>query len=435
MVELEHDRVTGPVRVEYMALGALLRAPRNPKNHDIGLIDQSFSRFGYVEPIAINEKTGRIVAGHGRLDTLQQKKANGKRPPERIVERDDDWYVPVIRGVEFDSDTDAESYLISSNRSTILGGWKDPELAILLSDLAAQDGGLDGVGFDRDDLDDLLRRIGDSGSVTQDDEDATLERAEELRIKWKTEQGQIWEAGPHQIYCGDCRKVPYIFFDGKRFRLIWTDPPYGVAYASKNQFLNKSDRGNRIQKEIAGDHMTAEETGNLFRDAMIVARNHCEPGAAAYITVPGGPLYKQFIDSFEESGFVFKHGLVWVKNQFVIGMSDYHHRFEPILYGWLPDGAHYFVNDRTQDDVFEVDKPRVNDLHPTTKPVELVAKMVQNSTRSGDLVYDPFAGSGTTLVAGHQLNRIVYAVEKDPLYVAVAIERLANLGLTPRLSD
>jgi DNA modification methylase len=408
MVESEYDRVTGPVRVEYMPLCALLRAPRNPKNHDISLIDESFSRFGCVEPLVINEKTSRIVAGHGRLDTLLQQKANGEKPPDRVVERDGEWYVPVIRGIEFDSDADAEAYLITSNQSTILGGWKVPELAILLSDLATQDGGLNGVGFDRDDLDDLLRRIGDSGSVTQDDEHATLEKAEELRIKWGAALDQIWEVGPHWIYCGDCRKVPYVFFDGKKIRLIWTDPPYGVAYANKNQFLNKSDRGNRIQKEIADDHMTAEETGNLFRDAMIVARNHCEPGAAAYITVPGGPLYKQFIDSFEESGFVFKHGLVWVKNQFVIGMSDYHHRFEPILYGWLPDGAHYFVNDRTQDDVFEVDKPHVSADHPTQKPVELVGRMIANSTRLGDVVYDPFAGSGTTLVAGHQLNRIVY---------------------------
>ncbi|MGD0289934.1 MAG: DNA methyltransferase [Candidatus Binataceae bacterium] len=433
MMQFEDDRVTGPVRVVYTKLGSLLRAPRNPKNHDIELIHQSFSRFGYVEPIAIDEKTGRIVAGHGRLDTLQQQKANGEKPPERIVERDGDWYVPVLRGIEFDSDTDAEAYLIASNQTTIAGGWEKAELTKLLSDLASQDGGLDGVGFDREDLDDFLRRIGGSGSVIQDDENATLEKAEELRIKWGTALDQIWEVGPHRIYCGDCRKVPYVFFDGKKIRLIWTDPPYGVAYANKNQFLNKSDRGNRIQKEIAGDHMTAEETGKLFRDAMIVARNHCEPGAAAYITVPGGPLYKQFIESFEESGFVFKHGLVWIKHQFVIGMSDYHHRFEPILYGWLPDGPHYFVNDRTQDDVFEVDKPHVNADHPTQKPVELVGRMIANSTRHADIVYDPFTGSGTTLVAGHQLNRIVYAVEKDPLYVAVAIERLANLGLTPRL--
>jgi DNA modification methylase len=132
-------------------------------------------------------------------------------------------------------------------------------------------------------------------------------------------------------------------------------------------------------------------------------------------------------------GFVFKHGLVWVKNQFVIGMSDYHYRHEPILYGWLPNGAHYFTPDRAQSSVFEVDKPHVSDLHPTTKPVELVARMVANSSRRDDVVYDPFCGSGTTLVACEQLGRVGYGVEIDPGYVAVTLERLAGMRLKPEL--
>src|SRR5260370_31312905 len=122
MMEFEDDGVTGAVGVEYMPLGAFLSAPRNPKNHDISVIDESYSRFGAVEPIVINEKTARTVAGHGRLDTLQQKKARGEKPPDRIVERDGEWYVPVVRGIEFDSDADAEAYLITSTQSTILGG-------------------------------------------------------------------------------------------------------------------------------------------------------------------------------------------------------------------------------------------------------------------------------------------------------------------------
>jgi len=115
--------------------------------------------------------------------------------------------------------------------------------------------------------------------------------------------------------------------------------------------------------------------------------------------------------------------LTWVKHHFVIGMADYHHRYEPILYGWLPDAAHYFTDDRTQDDVFEFDKPQTSEFHPTTKPVELVARMILNSSRGGEVVYDPFCGSGSTLLAAHQLGRIGYGVDISSEYLAVALER------------
>ena len=269
------------------------------------------------------------------------------------------------------------------------------------------------------------------------DPEPRIDKADELRSKWGTEAGQAWQIGPHRLLCGDCRDratVGRLWADGgPKLRLVWTDPPYGVDYAAKNAYLNRSDRGNRIQVPIENDNLTAGETGILFKKALEVAKGFAEPGAACYATVPGGPLLIFFIQAFQSSGFEFRHQLVWVKHQFVIGMADYHHRFEPILYGWLPNGAHFFVEDRTQDDVFEVEKPHVSDQHPTTKPVELVARMVSNNSRRGELVYDPFCGSGTTLLAAHQLGRIGYGVEIDPRYVAVTLERLATLGLQPEL--
>jgi DNA modification methylase len=173
----------------------------------------------------------------------------------------------------------------------------------------------------------------------------------------------------------------------------------------------------------------------MFKQALAVARQFAEPGAACYATVPSGPLLFYFFQAFTAAGFTFHAQLTWVKHHFVIGMADYHHRYEPILYGWLPDAAHYFVDDRSQDDVFEVDKPHISDLHPTTKPVELVARMVANSSRRGETVYDPFCGSGTTLVACEQLGRIGYGVEISAEYVAVALERLSTLRLEPKLID
>ena len=215
--------------------------------------------------------------------------------------------------------------------------------------------------------------------------------------------------------------------------MIWTDPPYGVNYAGKNAYLNRSDRGNRIQVPIENDKLTAGETGFLFKAALSVAKEWAQAGATVYATVPSGPLLIYFVQALTAAGFTFRAQLSWVKQHFVIGMADYHHRYEPILYGWLPDGAHYFIEDRRQDDVFEIDKPHVNDLHPTTKPVELIARMVRNSSREGELVYDPFCGSGSTLLAAHQLKRIGYGVEIDPGYLAVTLERLSLLGLKPEL--
>ena len=171
----------------------------------------------------------------------------------------------------------------------------------------------------------------------------------------------------------------WLWPEGARFRMVWTDPPYGVDYAGKNKYLNRGDRGNRIQKDIKNDQLSPDDCQKLFATALIQAAAAGAPGAVCYATVTSGPLLVRFIAGFNEGGFDFRHLLVWVKNQFVIGMSDYQYRHEPILYGWLPNGPHYFVKDRSQTTVFEVDKPHVSDMHPTTKPVALIVGMVNNS--------------------------------------------------------
>jgi DNA modification methylase len=282
---------------------------------------------------------------------------------------------------------------------------------------------------------DRLWEILHPGEVSE--AEVSPDQADELRRKWATEPGQLWLIDRHRIICGDCRGpavVARLWADGgPPFRTIWTDPPYGVDYASKNAYLNRTDRGNRIQKPIANDH--AGDADALFGRALELAREWALEGAGCYATVPAGPRLPAFIDALNKSGFTFRQSLVWVKQQFVIGMSDYHHRHELVLYGWLGNGPHYFTEDRTQDSVFEVDRPRVSDLHPTTKPVELIARMIANSSRPGEVIYDPFSGSGSTLVAAHQLGRIGYGCEIDAGYLAVTLERLSLLGLKPQLVD
>jgi hypothetical protein len=151
------------------------------------------------------------------------------------------------------------------------------------------------------------------------DPEVRLERAAELQAKWGTGAGQLWLIGPHRLLCGDSSEQADVgrlwANSGRKCRLVWTDPPYGVGYADKNKFLNRGDRGNRIQKEIANDHMSAEETERLFAAALAAVVPFCEAGAAIYATAPAGPLYTRFVAALEAAGFSFKHGLVWVKNQ------------------------------------------------------------------------------------------------------------------------
>jgi DNA modification methylase len=296
----------------------------------------------------------------------------------------------------------------------------DPAVRALLNELRAQEELL------RTKLDDLA------------DPEPQVDKAEALRCKWGTETGQVWQAGPHRLVCGDSRDtgtIQRLWDNGQKFRMVWCDPPYGIDYAGKNELLNRTDRGNRIQKPIVNDALGPEAVTALFRDALRQSLVFAAPGAACYATVPSGTLLPLFIAAFDDSGFSFKRLLVWVKQHFVIGMSDYQQRHEPVLYGWREDGPHFFISDRCQSSVFEVDKPRVNDLHPTIKPIPLIARMIANSSRPGEIVYDPFCGSGSTIVAAAQLKRVGYGCEVDPGYVAVELERLVSLGLKPELID
>ena len=399
----------------------LLPNPKNWRRHpkeQAAALRALLNEIGYADALLARElPDGRLmlIDGHLRADTTKQA------------------IVPVL---VLDDVTEEEADKILATL--------DPLAAMARTDEERMQELLAKLQFESPALGPLLERLAGEqgwqaiGLPEIRDPLVQLDRAAELQAKWGTEAGQFWQIGPHRLLSGDSREKAAVgrlwAHGGPKCRLVWTDPPYGIGYAHKNQFLNKGDRGNRIQKEIANDHMTADETEAMFAAALAAVVPFCEPGAAIYATVPAGPLYTRFIAALEAGGFSFKHGLVWVKNQFVIGMSDYHYRHEPVLYGWLENGSHYFLADRTQDSIFEIDKPHVSDLHPTCKPVELIARMIANSSRPSEVVYDPFCGSGSTILAAHQLGRIGYGCEIDPGYVAVTLERLATLGLRPKLA-
>ena len=351
---------------------------------------------------------------------------------------DGEWLIPVIRGTEFESEEEAEGYLVADNRSVELGGWDETVLSQVLADFAAHDA-LEGTGFDGDDLDALLRDLGMFGEPPEDP-GAQIDRADELQAKWQVERGQIWDipslsvsGKSHRVMCGDSMSEGDVerLFGNDCAEMVWTDPPYGVSYGEKNRYLQSIGPADRLLGDIEGDTNSPEETGELVTSALSRFAAHAQPGAVAYLAAPAGPLHSRFIRAMDESGFEYRHQLIWLKNQLVFGRCDYMYKHEPILYGWLQNGAHYFEPITNNCTVFEFPRPRASKLHPTEKPVELVAAMIQNSSHRAGVVADAFLGSGTTMVAAEQTGRICYGMEISEKYVAVTLERMADMGLAP----
>ena len=217
-----------------------------------------------------------------------------------------------------------------------------------------------------------------------------------------------------------------------RADLLWSDPPYGVSYVGKGT-----------------DALTIENDAQS-PEALLVFLTACfsaadtlalKPGAAWYLCHPAGGIALQFRLAVDAVGWVYRQGLVWLKDSMVLGRSDYHYRHEPIIFGYKPGsgrrgrGGEGWQGGNSETSVFEVDRPKVNELHPTMKPIELVARMVRNSSPLGGLVYEPFSGSGSTMLACESTGRLCRAIELDPKYVAVALERMTEAGFTPRRID
>lgn len=421
--------VNGQIRVEYVPLSDIRKWKRNPKQHADEQIQESFNRFGYTMPILLDERSGELVAGHGRLDNLQRRKDEGDHPPERIQTRDDgEWLVPVLRGVSFANGMEAAAYAIADNRLTELGGWDNAELARLLSMIEDETpAGLVGVGFTENEIEELLSIEDESGAGEDrngllEDENTQIPEVQEVAV---TKFGDVWICGDHRVMCGDSTNSAHVeaLCDGRRMNLLLTDPPYGVSYAEKNEFLNARGKGNGCQAPIENDSMTPDKTKALWDAMFASAFDVMADDASYYVTGPqGGDFLLLLLQlSLRDSGLILKHMLIWAKNNHVLGRCDYHYKHEPILYGWKK--THRWYGDHSQTSLIEVPKPQRSDLHPTMKPVELFARLASNSTKLGDAVLDICLGSGTTLIACEQLGRRCYGMELSPHYVDVAMRR------------
>lgn len=413
------------LRIEYVALADLKRHPRNPKDHDIGAISRSVNRFGFTAPVIIDERTGYLAAGHGRIDTLAQLKAQGKEPPANVQADGDEWLVPVVRGVAFNSDAEIEAYLVADNRLTILGGWNEPELAGLLQDLAAQDTALlEATGYDGDDLQALLDELTPPEPAA--DPGAQIDRAEELQAEWQVERGQVWAIpskagkGEHRLMCGDSTNAEDVarLMGGAKPFLMVTDPPYGVEYDAdwRNDALGA---GNRAIGKVTNDDQVDWGTAFSLSPSAVVYCWHADLHAS------------NVEQSLARVGFETRAQIIWSKPHFVIGRGHYSTRHEPCWYSVRGGNTANWIGDTNEQTVWEISlDERAQGGHSTQKPVECMARPIRN--HSGD-VYDPFTGSGTTLVACEQTGRIGFGMEVEPRYCAVTLERLKQMGLTPRL--
>lgn len=248
-----------------------------------------------------------------------------------------------------------------------------------------------------------------------EDEEAIPDKPEDP----KTKPGDLWILGPHRLLCGDSLRPDLVnrVTEGKLVHAVFTDPPYGVSYVP----IGGESKHKKIENDDLDEKKLAQFLTNAFKIWPLVE------GGTFYVCSPPGNLETVFRLCLGDAGFQIRQCIVWVKDQFVMGRQDYHWRHESILYGWKDGKAHYFVDDRTQDTVWEVPRPKKSEEHPTMKPLELVARAMKNSTRKGQVIFDGFGGSGTTLIAAHTLGRACRTIEFDPGYCDVILTRWSEL--------
>ena len=391
------------MKYKNVAVSDLIEYVNNARTHSaeqINKIAASMGEFGVIAPVIVDQDN-HILAGHGRLMAAKKLKLDE---------------VPCL-AVEHLSDAQKKAYILADNRIQLDSEWDKDLLQIEMESLSEMDFDLELTGFDDIEINDLLQLDQMEGMCDADD-------VPELQEETVSKKGDVWLCGDSRVMCGDSTSIDDVekLLNGRTIDLIFSDPPYGVSYADKNKFLNKLDKGNRIQKEIQNDHMSTEETAQLWSDVFSLWSQYLSDYSCYYIAAPLGIDLLMMMRMMQENGFPLKHTLVWNKNNHVLGRADYHYKHEPIFYGWSKRHKFFGRGDH-KNTVWDIPKPLKNDLHPTMKPVALVENCVLNSSESNQIVSDMFLGSGTTLIAAEKNNRICYGMELDEHYCDVIVRR------------
>lgn len=380
----------------------LIPYARNSRTHNdeqVAQIVASIKEFGFTNPILIGADDV-IIAGHGRLLAAQRM---GLKE------------VPIVRLPHL-TETQRRALVIADNKIALNAGWDEEMLALEMKELGDLDFDLDLLGFSLDELKEL-DAFGESEPSGDTDEDEVPEVPEEA----VTKSGDMWILGEHRLLCGDTTMVDDLkkLMADDTADMIFTDPPYNVNYGAtmKDSLRYHAGTlgGRKIMNDNLGDGFAQFLTDSLSNLMMFNK-------GAAYVCMSSSELHTLY-SSFVVAGGKWSTFIIWAKNTFTLGRADYQRQYEPILYGWSADKKHYWCGDRDQSDVWEYNKPVRNDLHPTMKPVELVERAINNSSKVGDIVLDGFGGSGSTLIAAEKTRRKARLMELDPKFCDVIVRR------------
>ena len=377
---------------QLVSISKLVPYVNNARTHSpeqINKLRASLREFGFINPVIIDREFG-IIAGHGRVMAARE---------EGIAE------VPCVF-VDHLTEAQKKAYSLADNRMAMDAGWDEELLRVEIEALQGADFDVGLTGFDDKEIADLFKT--DSGKVEDDDFDLTaaLEKASFV------EEGDVWVVGKHRLICGDATNPDHVakLMDGKRANLILTDPPYGVSFKSKSGLT------------IKNDSMKNEEFYEFLKSAFVNMAAHLEPGGSAYV-FHADTEGLNFRQAFIDAGFHLAGCCIWVKDSLVLGRSDYQWQHEPVLYGFLKNGKHTWYSDRKQTTIWNFKKPKRNENHPTSKPLDLLSYPLGNSSQENAIVVDTFGGSGSTLMACEAMNRICYTMELDPKYASVILRR------------
>lgn len=379
--------------MQLVQLEKLVPYINNARTHSpeqIKKLRSSLREFGFINPVIIDRDYG-VIAGHGRI--LAAKEENMKE-------------VPCVFADHL-NEAQKKAYIIADNRMAMDAGWDEELLRIEIESLQTESFDIGLTGFDEKEIADLFSDRKEA-EIEEDDFDLTkaLEKAAFV------ERGDIWRVGRHTLMCGDAtsKEDVDLLMGEKKANLILTDPPYGVSF--------KSSSGLTIQNDSIKD----EEFYIFLLQAFSCMASHLEQGGSGYIfhaDTEGLHFRKAFIDA----GFHLAGVCIWVKNALVLGRSDYQWQHEPVLYGFLKNGKHSWYSDRKQTTIWNFDKPKRNENHPTSKPLDLLSYPIRNSSQENAIVLDTFGGSGSTLMACEKTNRICYTMELDEKYASVILRR------------
>lgn len=401
--------------------------PENPRRGDLEVIAGSIRDNGFFGAIIAQRATGHVLVGNHRLVAAREQGAQ---------------VLPVL-WVDVD-DHAARRIMLVENRANDLAGYDDQVLAQVLELLADTDAGFSGTGFSDAAAAEILAAAVIPAELNDPDDAPDLPDPKTT----VTREGDVWQLGPHRLVCGSATVLEDVrsALGDSAAQLVFTDPPYGVAYQG----------GTADKLTIANDDLGAVELEEqLLVPAFEVLAQVLAPGAAFYVCSPSGLLESSFRRALERAQLGLRQQLVWVKDRFVLGRADYHGQhetmlygwqlgdeplqpphFDPehdtLLYGWKAGAAHTWEGGRKQSTVWDVPRPRRSDVHPTMKPVALVRRAIENNTRPGARVLDTFGGSGSTLIACSDSNRVAALTELDPRYCDVICRRYQeHTGVLP----